>query len=105
MPTARLRSRRTKTMPANEWPADRKIGLVLEGLRGQRTVAELCREAGISTTRYDQWRQEFLDTARTGIANTLTHHHALNERIRQLEAENTRLQAQVRIFRDLAVAD
>lgn len=92
-------------MPANEWPADRKIGLVLEGLRGQRTVAELCREAGISTTRYDQWRQEFLDTARTSIANTLPHHHALNERIRQLEAENIHLQAQVRIFRDLAVAD
>ena len=92
-------------MPANEWPADRKIGLVLEGLQGQRTVAELCRETGISTACYDQWRKEFLDTARTGLANFLAHHHTLSERIRQLEAENAHLQAQVRIFRDLAVAD
>lgn len=105
MPNMISRSRRKTKAVKKQWLVEHQINLVLEGLRGRRSVAELCREAGISTARYYQWRQQFLDAARAGWADIQTDHHALKQRMQQLEAENARLQAQVRIFRDLAVAD
>jgi transposase-like protein len=94
-----------KNMARQPWPVDRKIELVLEGLRGHRPVTELCREAGISTARYYQWRQQFLDAGRAGLASAEAQHNKLEERIRQLEAENASLQTRVRIFQDVCLAD
>ncbi len=37
-----------------------KLGHVLEGLRGEDTVAELCRREGISESVYYRWSKEFL---------------------------------------------
>ena len=45
-------TRRKVHAVAAQWPVDRKINLVIEGLRRQRPVAQLCREAGISTAHY-----------------------------------------------------
>ncbi len=96
--------RKTNAAP-QEWPVERKINLVLKGLRGPQSVTELCREVGVSTTRYYQWRQQFLNAARVGLAEPKANPNVLKERIQQLEAENARLRVQTRIFRDLAVAD
>jgi putative transposase len=90
---------------AEQWPVDRKINLVIEGLRGQRPVAQLCREAGISTTHYYRWRQRFLEAARAGLTDSETAPRTLEQRIRQLEAENASLRVKVRIFQDVCVAD
>lgn len=87
------------------WPTDRKVALVLAGLRGDRPVAQLCREAGISPTRYYQWRKEFIAAARDGLAGSDLKPHSLMERIEQLEAENANLRVQVHIFRDLCLAE
>ena len=87
------------------WPAERKAELVLEGLRGHRPVAELCREAGISTTRYYHWRQECLDSWRAGFTYAEADSHRLEERIRQLEVENASLEMRLRLFEDVALAD
>jgi transposase-like protein len=87
------------------WPADRKAELVVEGLRGRRPIAELCREAGVSTTLYYQWRQECLDSWRAGFAHPEADYRKLEERVRQLEVENASLEMRLRLFRDMAVAD
>jgi transposase-like protein len=87
------------------WPVDQKVSLVLEGLRGRRPVSELCREAGISPARYYQWREEFIDAARMGLVHSEAERHALEERVKQLEAENVSLRQRVRIFQELCVAD
>jgi transposase-like protein len=84
---------------------DQKVSLVLEGLRGRRPVSELCREAGISPARYYQWREEFIDAARMGLAHSEAERLALEERVKQLEAENVSLRQRVRIFQELCVAD
>jgi transposase-like protein len=92
--------------PVNRiWPVERKLDFVLEGLRGQRSVAELCREAGISPTRYYRWRQEVIDAARIGLTHPEAEQSALQERIKQLEAEVAHLQRQTRVFQELCVAD
>jgi transposase-like protein len=79
--------------------------VVLEGLLRHRSVAELCREAGISPSRYYQWRQEVIDAARIALIHPEVERRTMEERIRQLEAENASLRRRARIFQELCVAD
>jgi transposase len=44
--------------------ADEKILVVLEGLRGEYSIAELCRREGIAESLYYSWSKEFLETAK-----------------------------------------
>src|SRR5512137_805426 len=39
--------------------AEEKIRIVLEGLRGEESIAELCRREGIATSMYYGWSNEF----------------------------------------------
>jgi transposase-like protein len=87
------------------WPADQKAELVLEGLTGHREIAELCREAGISTACYYQWRRQFVDGGRSGLTRNEAKQHRLEERVQQLEAENASLQTRMHIFEDVCLAD
>jgi transposase len=98
-------TRRKIQAASAQWPVDRKVNLVIEGLRGQRPVTQLCREAGVSTAHYYRWRQQFLEAARAGLAEPETAPGILKERIQQLEAENASLRVRVRIFQDVCVAD
>ena len=43
--------------------AEEKIRIVLEGLRGEETIAELCRREGIASSLYYSWSKEFLGEA------------------------------------------
>ena len=45
--------------------AEEKIRIVLEGLRGEVTIAELCRREGIATSLYYSWSKEFLEAGKT----------------------------------------
>ena len=49
-----------------KFSAEEKIRIVLEGLRGEIPVSELCRREKIATTIYYRWSKEFLEAARTG---------------------------------------
>jgi len=87
------------------WPAERKASLVLEALQGRRPVIELCREAGVSPVRFVQWRDQFIDAGRAGLTEPHAECRSLEERIRQLEAENASLRRQVRILQELCLAE
>jgi transposase len=41
--------------------AEEKICIVLEGLRGEESIAELCRGEGIASSTYYGWSKEFLE--------------------------------------------
>ena len=41
--------------------AEEKIRIVREGLRGEDSIAELCRREGINTNEYYRWSKEFLE--------------------------------------------
>ena len=45
------------------YSAEEKIRIVLEGLRGEENISELCRREGIAASMYYGWSKEF-DTAR-----------------------------------------
>ena len=45
--------------------AEEKIRIVLEGLRGEIPVTELCRQEGIQPSIYYKWSKAFLDSGKT----------------------------------------
>ena len=49
------------------YSAKEKIRIVLEGLRGEASIAELCRREGISQNLYYRWSKEFLGEAGSAI--------------------------------------
>src|SRR6266481_7721544 len=44
--------------------AEEKIRIVLEGLRGEHSIAELCRKEGINQNLYYRWSKEFLEAGK-----------------------------------------
>src|ERR1700724_565573 len=46
--------------------AEEKIRIVLEGLRGEDSIAELCRKEGINQNLYYRWSKEFLEAGKSG---------------------------------------
>ncbi len=50
------------------WTAQQKLEIVLAGLRGDRTVKEICREHAISETLYYGWRDQLLEAGRERFA-------------------------------------
>ena len=50
-----------KTMKQRTWAAEQKLAIVMEGLRGKKAVADICREHKLSQTQYYKWRDRFLE--------------------------------------------
>ena len=50
------------------YSAEEKIRIVLEGLRGEDSIAELCRKEGINQNLYYRWSKEFLEAGKKRLA-------------------------------------
>ena len=50
------------------YSAEDKIRIVLEGLRGEESIAELCRREGIAQSMYYGWSKEFLEAGKRRLA-------------------------------------
>ena len=61
-----VRTIRRKTR--KKYSAEDKIRILIEGLRGEATVAELCRKEGISQSLYYSWSKEFLEAGKSRLA-------------------------------------
>ena len=48
--------------------AEEKIRIVLEGLRGEKSIAELCRQEGLAQSLYYSWSKEFLEAGKQRLA-------------------------------------
>lgn len=69
------------------WTVPQKLEIVLAGLRGDRSVAELCREHQISENLYYTWREKLLDggAERLSGKEERTELVELRKRVRDLE--------------------
>ena len=73
-------------MGRRKWIADQKFAIVLQGIRGTSTIAELCREHGISQVQYYQWRDKFFEGAKKQLnGKRIENGNPDKTRIRQLE--------------------
>jgi transposase len=50
------------------YSAEEKIRIVLDGLRGEHSIAELCRREGIAESLYYNWSKEFLEAGKRRLA-------------------------------------
>jgi transposase len=70
--------------------AEEKIRIVLEGLRGEETIAELCRREGIAQSLYYKWSKEFLEAGKSRLAGD-TKRQASSDAVDDLRSENEQL--------------
>ncbi len=74
-------------MKQREWAVEEKLAIVMEGLKGKRSVAEICREHRISQTLYYRWRDRFLEGGKKGLANGVSddaHYKAEIEKLQKI---------------------
>ena len=73
-----------------KFSAEEKIRIVLEGVRGQIPVTELCRREGIASTLYYRWSKDFLESGKNGLIRD-TKRDATSEEVKHLKEENEHL--------------
>ena len=70
--------------------ADDKIRIVLEGLRGDASIAELCRREGINSNVYYRWSKEFLEAGKKRLSGDAAR-EATSDEVKQLRSESAAL--------------
>src|SRR5664279_5510838 len=70
--------------------AEDKIRIVLEGLRGEDSIAELCRREGIASSMYYKWSKEFLEAGKARLTGD-TKREATSSEVDGLRQENEQL--------------
>jgi transposase len=70
--------------------AEEKIRIVLDGLRGEDSIAELCRKEGIAQNLYYRWSKEFLEAGKKRLAGD-TAREATSDEVKTLRAEARQL--------------
>ena len=70
--------------------AEDKIRIVLDGLRGEDSIAELCRKEGIAQSLYYVWSKEFMEAGKRRLAGD-TARAATSDEVRDLRREASAL--------------
>ena len=70
--------------------AEEKVRIVLEGLRGEQSIAELCRREGLAPNLYYRWSKEFLEAGKKRLLGDTTREATAPE-VKTLRDENGRL--------------
>jgi len=70
--------------------AEEKIRIVLEGLKGEESVASICRRESLHTTLYYKWSKEFLEPDKRRLAGD-TVREATSSEVSELRNENDTL--------------
>ena len=88
--------REIKRKTRRKFSAEEKIRIILEGLKGEESIATICRREGIAPTMYYKWSKAFLeagkrqlqgDTIREASGNEVSELRKENEQLKQLVAE------------------
>jgi transposase len=77
-----------------KFKAEDKIRIVLEGLRGEISVSQLCRRESISPALYYQWSKAFLEAGKNGLTVD-TKRDATKVEVQRLREENEALKKAV----------
>ena len=73
-----------------KYTAEDKIRIVLEGLKGEESIAELCRREGISQSLYYNWSKQFLEAGKDRLAGN-TKREATSDEVKDMKQENDQL--------------
>lgn len=99
--TARALIRRAKQASRRRFPSEEKIRILLEGMRAEVSVAELCRREGLHPTVYYKWLKDFMEAGKKRLRGD-AQREANSEEVGQLRQENERLK---QLVADLSLAN
>jgi transposase len=91
--------------------AEEKIRIVLDGLRGEHSIAELCRREGIAESLYYTWSKEFLEAGKrrlagdTARAATTSEVKDLRREARELKEVVAEQALELRLLKKSVIAD
>ncbi len=60
-----------KRKTRKQYSAEEKIRIVLDGLRGEDSIAELCRREGIAQSLYYKWSKDFMEAGKKRLAGDI----------------------------------
>lgn len=79
-----------KRRTRRKFSSEEKIRIVIEGLRGEESIAALCRKEGIAQNLYYRWSKDFLEAGKKRLSGD-TLREANTTEVTELRAENTNL--------------
>jgi transposase len=79
-----------KRATRRHFSAEDKIRIVIAGLRGEDSIAELCRKEGISQNLYYRWSKEFLEAGKKRLAGD-TVREATSDEVKTLRVQTRQL--------------
>ena len=71
---------------SRKYSAEEKIRIVLAGLRGEESIAALCRREGIAESVYYKWSKEFLEAGKRRLSGD-TERQATSPEVKELRSE------------------
>ena len=77
-----------------KFSSEEKMRMVLDGLRGEYSIAELCRREGINNNLYYRWSKDFLEAGRKRLSGD-TVREASTDEVVDLKKENANLKQAV----------
>ena len=77
-----------------KFSSEGEIRIVLDGLRGEYSIAELCRREGINNNLYYRWSKDFLEAGRKRLSGD-TVREASTDEVVDLKKENANLKQAV----------
>lgn len=93
-PTVEQTVRDIRRQTRKKYSAEEKVRIVLEGLRGEEKISEICRREGIHTNMYYKWSKEFLEAGKQRLVGD-TKREADSAEVNGLRSENEQLKAVV----------
>ena len=88
--TAESKVKAIRRHTRKKYSAEEKIRIVIEGLRGESSIAELCRKEGINANLYYTWSKAFLEAGKGRLAGD-TKREATTTEVHDLKNENIEL--------------
>ncbi len=73
---------------------EEKIRIVVEGLRGEESIAEICRREGIAQSLFHKWNKDFMEAGKRRLAGD-TKREANSDEVAKIRKENEDLKALV----------
>jgi transposase len=75
-----------KRRTRRKYSAEEKIRIVLEGMRGEHSIAELCRREGIAQSQYYSWSKDFMEAGKKRLAGD-TQREARSDEVVEMRRE------------------
>ena len=88
--TAESKVKEIRRHTRKKYSAEEKIRIVIEGLRGEISIAELCRREGINANLYYNWSKDFLEAGKRRLAGDIKREATTSE-VHYLKNENNEL--------------